>query len=101
MREVCVITDHKPLVAIVNKGMAMLSQILKCIMLRLHQCWVHIIYKPGLDLFIADWMSWSNHTENKEQEIAGMSINISAISTIVNMPACMSVEDRHAASLTK
>ena len=47
----------------------------------------------GPDLYIMDWLSCNNHTENKDQEIAGISIHISAISASVNMPVCMSIED--------
>ena len=36
-REVHVITDHKPLVAILKKDMAMLSQCIQHILLKIHQ----------------------------------------------------------------
>ena len=38
-----------------------------------------------------DWLSHDNHTENKDQEIVGMSINVRAINTSVNIPVCMSI----------
>ena len=52
-REVIVITDHKPLVAIFKKDVATLSQHIQCILLKIHQYRVQIIYKPGPELFIA------------------------------------------------
>ena len=62
-REVLVITDHKPLVAIFKKDMATLSQCIQCILLKIYQYRVQIIYKPVPKIFIADWLSWHNHKE--------------------------------------
>ena len=67
-------------------------------MLLIHQYRVYIIYKPGLDLYIADWLSRNNDTEDRDQEIIGMSINVNAIITTINMPVCTSIEDIHAAT---
>ena len=58
-----------------------------------------IIYKLGPDLYTADWLSDNDQTESRDWEIAGMSINISTISTLVNMPVCTSIEDIHIAKL--
>ena len=63
VKEVSIIMDHKPLVAIVKKDVAMLSQRIQQILLRIHQYRVRIIYKPGPDLFIADCLSRKNHTK--------------------------------------
>ena len=43
-------------------------------MLRIHQYRVCIIYKPDPDLHIAEWLSWNNHKENRDQEINDMNI---------------------------
>ena len=67
-------------------------------MLRIHQYRVCTTYKPDLDLYIAHWLSWNNHTENRDQEIPGRGINVNAISTSVNMPLCTSIEDIQAAT---
>ena len=91
-REVCVITDHKPLVAIVCKDVATFSQRLQQIMLCIHQYRVHIIYKPYQDLCITGWLSWNNHREDKDKT-TGMNINVNTISTAVNMPVCTFIED--------
>ena len=96
MREVCIITNHKSLVAILNRNVAMLSQNLQCIILRIQQDRVHINYKPGPVLYIVDWLFHNNHAENRDQEIAGMSVNVNVISTLVNKPVCMSIEDKQA-----
>ena len=64
-----IITDHKVLVAICSMDMAVLSQKLQCIMLRIHQYRVCIIYKPGPDLYIAYWLFWNKHAENRGQKI--------------------------------
>ena len=53
---------------------------------------------PGQNLYIADWPSHNNHTENRDKAIAGKSVNMNAISTSVNMPLCMSIEDIQAAT---
>ena len=56
-REVLIITDHKLLVAVFKKDMAMLPQCIQHILLKIHQYRVQIIYKPGSKIFIADWLS--------------------------------------------
>ena len=84
-REVSLIKDHKPLVAIFKKDVAILPQRLQGIFLRIHQYRVKIIYKPHPDLFIADWLSSQNHKE----EIAGMQVNINSVETATNIPECM------------
>ena len=68
-REVLVITDHKLLVSIFKKDIATLSQRIQCILLKIHQYRVQIIYKPGPDIFIADWLSRHNHMKGKDQLI--------------------------------
>ena len=55
------------------------------------------LYKPDPDLYIADWLSHYNHTENRNQEITGMSISINKISTVVDFPICTLIEDIRAA----
>ena len=65
VREVHIITDHKPLVSIFKKDVAMLSQCIQCILLKTHQYRVQILYKPGPEIFIADWLSHHNHKEDK------------------------------------
>ena len=51
------------------------------------------MYKPGLDLYNADWLSRSNHAKDGDKEITGMNLNMSAISTSVNVPVSTSIED--------
>ena len=46
--EVLVITDHKLMVSIFKKDIAILSQQIQHILLNIHQYRVRIIYKPGL-----------------------------------------------------
>ena len=68
-REVHEITNHKPLLSIFKKDMAMLSQCIQHILLKIHQCRVQILYKPGPEIFISDWLSDHNHKENKNEPI--------------------------------
>ena len=49
---------------------------------------MHIIYKPG-----PDWLSHNNHAENRDEEIAGVRINMNEIRTSVNIPVFMSIEN--------
>ena len=93
VREVCVITDHKLLVAILNKDVAIVSPQLQCIVVCIHHYRVCIICKPGQGLYIADLLSRNNHTGNKDQEITVMDKNVNAISITANMPVCPSIED--------
>ena len=53
-KEVCVVMDHKPLELMINKDVATLSQLIQHIMLHVHQYSVHILYKPGADLYIVN-----------------------------------------------
>ena len=71
-REVHVITNHKPLVAILKKDMAMLSQCIQHILLKIHQYRVQILYKLRPEIFIADWLLQHNHQEGKDEPIQDM-----------------------------
>ena len=82
--EVKVITDHKPLIVIMDKDVAILSQYWQWIILCIHQYRIHILYKPGPKLYIADWLSHHNHEENKDRD------------TTVDLPVCTPV--RHTRS---
>ena len=93
VKEVYVATGHKPAVAVINKDVATQSQQLQCSMLHIHQYSVCISYKPGADLYTADWLSQNNHVENKDQEITGMNANLHAIRSAVDIPISTSIED--------
>ena len=101
MREVSIITDHKQLVSISKKDVATLLQRLQLILLRIHQYGINIIYKPGLDLFMADLLSRQNHKEDKDEEIEGIQVNVNNIETSTNIPECMMIcELQHETSKT-
>ena len=91
MREVNIITDHKPLVVIYKKDVATLSQRIQWILLRIHQYRVKIIYKLDPDLFMADWLSRQSHKEGKDEQIEGMQVNINNIKTSTDIPECMMI----------
>ena len=97
-REVLIITDHKPLVCMFKKDVATLSQCIRCILLKIHQYRVQIIYKPGPEIFIADWLLRHNHTEGKDKPIKGMDIQVGVIQTVTDMPACVSMTEIQQAS---
>ena len=93
-REVLIITNHKPLVAILKmiKDVATLLQHIQCILLKIHQYRVLIIYKPGPKIFIADWWSQHNHQEGKYKPIKDMDIKIDAIQSVTDIPECISIK---------
>ena len=90
-REVLAITDHKPLVSIFKTDVAMLSQWIQYILLKIHQYRFQITYKPGPDIFIADWLLRHNHTEGKDQPIKGMEVQVDIIQTATDMLQCLSM----------
>ena len=90
--KVTIITDHKLLVAIFKKDVAMLSQRIQWILLRIQQYRVSIIYKPGSNLVKAYWLSRQNHKKSKDEEISGMQLNVDAIQTTTNTPDCMMMQ---------
>ena len=75
-REVLMITDHNPLVSMFKK---VWSQCIQCILLKIHQYRVQIIYKPGPEIFITDWLLRHNHTEGKDKPIKDMDVQMDTI----------------------
>ena len=92
-REVLVITDHKLLVSIFKKDVATLSHRIQHILLKIHQYRVKFIYKPGTDIFNADWLLRHNHEERKDQLIKGMEVWVDIIQTTIDMQECLSMTD--------
>ena len=97
-REVLIITYHKPLVSMFKKDVATLSQCIQCILLKIHQYRAQIIYKPGPEIFIVDWLSRHNHTEGKDKPIKGMEIWVDVIQAVTDMPECVSMAEIQQAS---
>ena len=96
--EVLVITDHKLLVSIFKKDVATLSQRNQHILLKIHQYRAQIIYKPGPDIFIADWLLRHNHAEGRDQPIKGMELWVDIIQTATDMPEYLSMTELQQAS---
>ena len=94
------ITDHKLPVSMFKKDVATLSQCIQCILLKIHQYRVQIIYKPGPEIFIADWLSRHNQMEEKDKPIKGIDIQVDAIQAITEMLECISVVEIQQASST-
>ena len=76
-----------------KKDVAILSQCIQCILLKIHQYRVQIIYKPGPEIFIADWLSRHNHTEGKDKPIKGMEVQVDTIQATMDMPECVSMAE--------
>ena len=85
--------DHKPLVSMFKKDVATLSQRMQCILLKIHQYRVQIMYKPGQDIFIADWLSRHNHIEGKDKLIEDMDVQVDAMQNTTDMPECVSMAE--------
>ena len=88
-RDVLIITDHKPLVTIFKKDVATLSQHIQCILLKIHQYRIQIIYKPGPEIFIADWLSQHNHKDGKDKPIKDIDIRIDTVQSVTDIPECI------------
>ena len=97
-REVLIITDHKPLISMLKKDIATLLQHIQCIMLKIHQYRVQIIYKPGPKIFTADWLLSHNHTEGMDKAIKGMDIQVDTIQSVTDMPGLSMAEIQHVSS---
>ena len=86
-------TDHKPLIYMFKKDVATLLQCIQHILLKIHQYRVQIIYKPGPEIFIADWLSRHNHVEGKDKPIKDMDVWVDAIQSMTDMPECVSMAE--------
>ena len=62
-------------------------------MLHIHQINVHILYMPGPDLYIVNWLFNHKHTEYEDKELAGMSISIHILSTAIDVLIFISIAD--------
>ena len=62
-----VLTDYKALVAIFKKDVASLSDRQQRILLPIYQYNISLMYRPGLQLFIVDWLSRHNNETKKDQ----------------------------------
>ena len=97
-REVLIITDHKPLISMFKKDVAILLQCFQCILLKIHQYRVQIIYKPGHKIFIADWLLRHNLIEGKDKPIEDMDIQVDTIQSMTDMSECISMAEIRQAS---
>ena len=70
-----------------------MSQWIQHILLKIHQYRVQIIYRPGPDIFIADWLLRYNHAEGKVKPIKGMELWVDVMQTTTDMPECLSITE--------
>ena len=54
---------------------------------------MYILYKPGPDLYMDDWLSSQSHTEKKDKEIEGMKLSINAISLMTDKSSWISIDN--------
>ena len=57
------------------------------------------LYKPGLQLFTADWLSMHNHKTNREEEMPDICITISITESCIEIPDSMTAEEIRAITL--
>ena len=62
-----------------EKGFGNLVTVTTDTLLRIHQYKIHMLYKPGPELYITDLLSRYNLSENKDEEISSMKLNIDVI----------------------
>ena len=79
-----------------KKDIANLSHRLQGILLCIHQYKIRVLYKPGSQPFIADWLSRHNHETNRDEEVLGMCITINSC---MNILGCMEAEETMVAIL--
>ena len=77
-REITLWTDHKPLVAIMNKPLANAPKRLQRLLLRLNRYTVKIKYMPGPELYLADTLSraYLNDVQRSQTETEIESIHL-------------------------
>ena len=78
---------------IFKKDVVMLSQRIQHIILRIPHYRISKIYKPGLESFIADWLSWHNHNENKDEAISVLDIRVDIVQVATDISECMSIQE--------
>ena len=76
-----------------KKDVATLLQCIQCILIKIHQYRVQIIYKPGPDIFTADWISRHNHVEGKDKPIKDMDIWVDAIQSVTDLLECIAMAE--------
>ena len=59
---------------------------------------MRIIYKPGPDLFIVDWLTRQNHGENKDKKMLIMWLSINAIHSTTSISGCIIMHEIHEAT---
>ena len=86
-------TDHKPLVAVFKKDIAILSHRLQQLLLCIHQYNVWIFYDPGPPTSYS-WLAIQTiPQQNRDEEIPGKRLNINATETCMDIPECMTTEE--------
>ena len=76
-RRIHIITDHKPLVSIFRKSISQVSPHLACMLLRLADYDLCILYQEGKKMHWSDTVSHqSNHSQSKDDSVEGINVSI-------------------------
>ena len=87
------ITYNKLFGTIFQNAVVSLSNRLLGILLGIHEYNIRILCKPGLQLFITDWLSRHNHETNRDKETPHMCITISMIKYCKDILDSMTAEE--------
>ena len=68
-------------------------------LLKIHQYRVQIRYKPGPEIFTADWLSRHIYKEGRDKPIKDMDIRINATQSSTDILECMSIKQIQQASV--
>ena len=66
---------------------------LQRILLWICQYNIRILYEPGPQLFIANWLFMHNLKTNRDEEIPDMCVTFNAIESCTYMPECLTAEE--------
>ena len=72
-------TDHKPLIAIMNKPMFMIPARLQRMILQLQRYDISLVYKKGVDMFVADTLSRAPSSNTKQSDDEKAKFEVMAI----------------------
>ena len=60
---------------------------------------MRILYKPGSQIFNAEWLSRHNHKTNRDEKTQGIDITITAIESCMGIQDCIMAEEIRMAML--
>ena len=78
-KPVIIETDHKPLLGVMSKPLHMLSARMQRMRMRLQRYDLHLVYKPGKEMFIADTLSRAYLNNTKPNDLFDDTIEVNVV----------------------